>query len=170
MKPIAHLLHGFIGSGKTTFARQLERECGAVRFSHDEWMVRLHGWNPPEERFGEYLVQVENLIWDEATRAMRAGNDVILDFGFWTRESRDLARNRVHSIGAVARFYEIYCPQQIMKARALERSSSPSTDSLWIDGPGFEKLSAKFEPMLDDEEFVQIDGTNQGLSLSSNRR
>ena len=159
MKPTTHLLHGFIGSGKTTFARKLERERGAVRFSHDEWMVRLHGWNPPEEHFGEYRAQVENLIWDEATRELSAGTDVILDIGFWTRESRDDARNRVRSLGAVAKFYEISCPQQIMRARALKLSERPSTDSLWIDGAGFDKLIAEFEPMQDDEEFLRIDGT-----------
>ncbi|MDX1507436.1 MAG: AAA family ATPase [Woeseiaceae bacterium] len=158
-KPTAHLLHGYIGSGKTTFARKLEREHGAVRFSHDEWMVRLHGWNPPAEQFAERMAQVMNLIWDEATRELEAGNDVILDFGFWTRESRDAARRRVSSIGAVAKFYSFFCPKSIMKARTLERSKRPSTDSLWIDEPAFDKLLARFEPMDDDEEYVRVDGT-----------
>ncbi len=159
MKPTAHLLHGFMGSGKTTLSRQLERECGAVRISHDKWMVRLHGWNPSEEHFGEYRAQVENIIWEEARRAIGAGNDVILDHGFWTRDSRDAARERAGSAGAAVRFYQVVCPREIMRVRALERSSSPKTDSLWIDGPGFDKLFATFEPMQDDEEFVRIDGT-----------
>ena len=115
-KPIAHLLHGFTGSGKSTFARQLEREIGAA-------------------------------------------TDVILDHGFWTRESRDAARYRARSVGAAAKFYEVYCPREIMRARALDRSKSPKSDSLWIDGAGFDKLFAAFERMQDDEEFVPIDGT-----------
>lgn len=159
MKPTIHLLHGFIGSGKTTLARRLERECGAERFSHDEWMVRLYGWNPPEEHFKEYQLQIEHLIWAEARLAVRAGRDVILDFGFWTRESRDEARNRVRSIGATAKFYAVYCPRRTMRARTLERSKRPATDSLWIDGAAFDKLMAAFEPMQDDEAFVRIDGT-----------
>jgi len=32
----AHLIHGYLGAGKTTFARQLERDIPAIRFSHDE--------------------------------------------------------------------------------------------------------------------------------------
>ena len=105
MKPTAHLLHGFIGSGKTTFARQLERQCGAVRFTHDEWMVKLYGWNPPEKHYEAYFARVENLIWEEATLVIHAGTDVILDFGFWTRESRDASRKRVCAIGAAAKFW-----------------------------------------------------------------
>jgi predicted kinase len=159
MKPIAHLLHGYIGCGKTTFARKLEQKLGAMRFSHDEWMVRLHGWNPPEERFSEYRAEVEELIWHEATRELHAGTDVILDMGFWTRDSRDEARIRVLSAGAIARFYDVSCPRQLMRARALKRSERPSIDSLWIDGAAFDKLIAEFEPMREDEEFVQIDGT-----------
>lgn len=158
MKPTAHLLHGFIGSGKTTFARQLERQCGGVRFTHDEWMVKLYGWNPPEKHYAEYFARVEKLIWEEATRVVCAGTDVILDFGFWTRESRDAARNHVRAIGAETKFYEVWCPQQIMRARALERSKKPAVDSLWIDSAGYDKLSAKFEPMQDDEEYISVEG------------
>ena len=159
MKPIAHLLHGFIGSGKTTFAKQLEDECGAVRFTLDEWMVRLFGWKPAEKHFAENLANVEKLIWEQATRVLRTGTDVILDFGFWTRDSRDAARNHVSAIGAEVKFYALQCPQRIMRARTLERSKKPSIDSLWIDSAAFDKLLAAFDPMQDDEDFVRIDGT-----------
>jgi DNA polymerase III delta prime subunit len=49
--PTAHLVHGFPGVGKTTFAKQLERRLLAVRFSHDEWMVRFFGIDPPADLF-----------------------------------------------------------------------------------------------------------------------
>jgi hypothetical protein len=32
----AHLSHGFLGVGKTTLARRLEKDIPAIRFSHDE--------------------------------------------------------------------------------------------------------------------------------------
>ena len=31
-------------------ARRLERSIPAIRFSHDEWMTRLYGDDPPVER------------------------------------------------------------------------------------------------------------------------
>ena len=56
--PTAHLIHGFLGAGKTTFARQLEQRIPAIRFSHDEWMARLYGVDPPVERFEELYQRV----------------------------------------------------------------------------------------------------------------
>src|SRR3990167_4812165 len=42
-KPTAYIICGFIGAGKTTFARKLESETGAIRITKDEWMVRVFG-------------------------------------------------------------------------------------------------------------------------------
>jgi predicted kinase len=158
VKPTFHLLCGRIGSGKTTFARKLEQENNAIRFTHDEWIVNLYGPNPPESSYGEYFVRVENLIWETAEAAIRAGADVILDFGFWTRASRDLARKRARAAGADVIFYGLSCPRQIALNRTLERSKNPPRNSLWIDRAAYEKLDALFEPMQDDEEFVSVQG------------
>jgi hypothetical protein len=134
MIPTAHLLNGFIGSG-------------------------LYGQNPPVELFGTCFERVEDLIWQMAASVLRAGGDVILDFGFWSRESRDTARDRVASAGAVAKFYSISCPEHIMRARTLARSENPPVDSLWIDMAAYEKFKTEIEPMESDEDFVRIDGT-----------
>ena len=40
--PTVHLLCGLNGAGKTTLARSLEASLPAVRFSLDDWMLRLH--------------------------------------------------------------------------------------------------------------------------------
>src|SRR5215211_6653017 len=45
-KPIVYLLCGFIGAGKTTFARKLEERTGAVRITKDEWLISLIGNDP----------------------------------------------------------------------------------------------------------------------------
>jgi predicted kinase len=51
--PTTHLIHGYVGAGKTTFARRLEQELPAIRFSHDEWMTRLYGDDPPVDQIPE---------------------------------------------------------------------------------------------------------------------
>ena len=42
MPPEIHLLAGLNGAGKTTHARHLAAALPAVRFSLDEWMLRLY--------------------------------------------------------------------------------------------------------------------------------
>ena len=53
-----HLLCGKVGSGKTTFARRLEQN-GAVRYSVDDWMLRLYGAHMPRQEFDARLEMME---------------------------------------------------------------------------------------------------------------
>jgi hypothetical protein len=38
----AHLIYGYIGSGKTTVAKRLEAELPAIRFTSDEWVAAMY--------------------------------------------------------------------------------------------------------------------------------
>jgi len=101
--PTAHLIHGYLGAGKTTFARRLERNIPAIRFSHDEWMVRFYGNDPPIEHFADYCRRVYEQMEEIWPRCLELGLNVVLDFGFWTRRERDATREKILAIGAQAR-------------------------------------------------------------------
>ena len=150
-----HLLCGFIGAGKTTFAKSLERDHSAILFSHDEWMVRLYGRNPPTEHFQEYFHRVEDLIWQIATRFLALGHDVVFDHGYWTRADRDFARRKALEIGVQAKLYFLHCSEEVMRERVLIRTDE-SRDSLYINEQAFEKLRERFEAPVEDEVYVAI--------------
>src|SRR5690242_8927247 len=152
-KPLAHIVIGFIGAGKTTFARKLEQETGAVRFTKDEWMVRLFGNTPPKDKFEEYDNRMASLATDMALKCLQADIDVIIDEGFWAREQREEIRGRVVNVGAVPKFYYIDVPFAIMKARTLKRSENPPVDSYSIDEKSFNHYWQFFQPPSKDEEF-----------------
>src|SRR5947209_9057217 len=104
-KPLAHIVIGFIGSGKTTFARKLEEETGAIRFTKDEWMVRLFGNTPPKETFAEYDNRMALLATDIALKCLRAGISVVIDEGFWAKEQREEIKEKVRRVGAIPKLY-----------------------------------------------------------------
>ena len=160
-KPIAHLLCGFIGSGKTTFARKLERETGAVRFTKDEWMVKVFGNSPPKDKFEydtfhEYDSKMAKLATEIALRCLISGTSVIIDDGFWYREQRDEMRQTLKDMGAVAKFYFIDTPVDVMKVRTVKRSENPPVDSFYITEQEFNDYLKMFQPPTDDEEFISI--------------
>ncbi|MGD1898148.1 MAG: AAA family ATPase [Phormidesmis sp.] len=152
----AHLIHGFVGVGKTTYAIQLEQERGAVRFTLDEWIVFFYGQDPPEECFEDYHNRVCELIWAFAAYVLRSGQDVILDFGFWSRASRDDAREKVRSIGSTSLLHCVTCADDVLKARVLARTQTMPAGALKIDESAISCFRARFEPLEPDESYKLV--------------
>jgi predicted kinase len=152
-----HLVYGYLGAGKTTFARCLEDQTDAVRFSADEWYLRLF-------TDGATTAHLDPARWDRMMALLdelwpsllTRGVDVVLDFGFWSRASRDRARALAKAADAVIRLYEVTCREDIARARCLDRNPQPGV-SFEIGPAAFEDLKAKLEPLGEDEEHHTID-------------
>ncbi|MDP9195795.1 MAG: ATP-binding protein [Pseudomonadota bacterium] len=155
-KPILHLIHGFVGAGKTTFAKRLEQETGAVRFTLDEWMIHFYGSNPPEGLFQEYLERVEGMIWKMIGQFLQREQDVIFDQGFWTRVERDEARAKAAAWGATARLYALQCPDDVTRSRVLKRTADMPPGAMFIDENAIALFRTRFEPLGLDEEAVVV--------------
>lgn len=154
--PKAIFIHGFIGSGKTTFSKKLEEETGAFRFTVDEWMEALYGNNPPAELFFDYEERIKTMILSLSERLLRRGQDVILDFGFWSRKARDDMHGWAQKIGAEPVLYEMQCDIDLMRERTRKRTGDAPAGALFIDDNAFDLLYARFEPLQPDEDRIAV--------------
>lgn len=141
-----YLMHGFIGSGKTTRAKELERDLGALRITPDEWMAELFGDDPPADKFRHYqdvLCRRLEPIW---TAHARGGANVILDFGFWSAESRREMEAYLRDNDLAFEWVAMETPlDECRRRNALRNGSGART--LNITDATFDFLAPRFEPM-----------------------
>lgn len=69
-QPTIYLMYGFLGFGKTTLAKKLEKELPAMRLTHDEIMLQRYGRNP--DNFEERYKKVDKFIRNEAKKSHKA--------------------------------------------------------------------------------------------------
>ncbi|SMB94051.1 AAA family ATPase [Deinococcus hopiensis] len=153
-EPAIHALHGFLGSGKTTLARQLECGLPGMRFTSDEWMVALYSRDPPAELFPVYFARVMAVMEGQWTRALRLGVPVILDHGFWTRQERDDLRAKAAALGVPLILYTLDLPGG--EALRRIRSRNGEAGALFIADETYWLLRARFQPLEPGEEAVSV--------------
>ena len=152
--PTIHLIHGFIGFGKTTIAKQLEKELPAIRFTHDELMIKTYGRNP-EDFSQERFNIIDKIIKEKTFKEIKKGNNVILDYGLWEKETRANYYHWAKEITPDVIFHAVQCDIELAKQRVLERTKKHS-EEFYIDENIFNDRLKRFEPMTEEERFPVI--------------
>lgn len=154
-QPIAYVICGFIGAGKTTFARKLEKETGAIRITKDEWIVKIFGNKiTADKNFAEYDKKITELAKDLAFKILKSGGDVIIDEGFWVRSQRDDIKKKILEVGAKPILYYVECSVDTMRERVVSRTEIPPEDSFEISGEMFDGYVRYWEPPEENEDFI----------------
>ena len=156
-KPTAYIICGFIGAGKTTFARKLEKETGAIRITKDEWIVKIFGNKiTSDNKFAEYDKNITELAKYIAFKILESGSDVIIDEGFWAKSQRDDIKKKILAMGAKPILYYVESPMEKMRERTVTRSKAPTEDSFEISGEMFDSYVEYWEPPMKDEKFIPV--------------
>lgn len=154
-----HLMCGFIGFGKTTIAKQLEKNIPAVRFNNDDIMLERYGRNPDD--FATKYAAVDAYIRAEAAKCVAEGQDVIMDYGFWSHEKRKKYYEWAKTLTDNVVFHAVNCDLDTAKQRLLERTKTDET-ALFIDENAFDTLLKNYEPwsVVDKYPVVLHNATN----------
>ena len=114
---------GLPGSGKTTLAKRLESELGAVRLAPDEWMDSL-SINLYDE---DMRAKIEALQWKLGQQLLGLGLVVIIEWGTWAKTERDALRVGARDLGAAVDLYYVSASPDILfdRIRGRGRENPP---------------------------------------------
>ena len=140
-----HLMCGLPGAGKTTQARTLELRHRAVRLTPDEWITAALGPNPSNGALDAARDPTEALQWELAARLLELGIDVILDFGFWSREERETYRARATALGAGSTVHFIDAAPEVLRERLARRHADRPANTYIVSDAQLTEWSALFQ-------------------------
>ena len=125
-RPVLFLVVGLPASGKTTAARRIEVEHGAVRLTKDEWMKALYGTQNPRSASDV----IEGRLIEIGLRCLELGTDVVIDFGLWGRDERSALRDAAAKRGAAVqmRYLEVDAVEQ---RRRLDQRQADEPHTTW---------------------------------------
>lgn len=149
--PTLMLTVGLPATGKTTTARRLEAERGALRLTKDEWIKALFGEaNPPSASD-----VIEGRLVDVALRVLALGVDVVLDFGLWGRDERSCLRHAAREVGAEVELVYLSLDAAEQRRRVDERQRLEPGTTWPMSDAELAAWAAQFEVPTSGE----LDGT-----------
>lgn len=156
-KSIVYLISGQICSGKTTYSKKLEKEANAVRFTPDEWMLKLYPFSIKNEEFDSYYYICCDIAWKIAKEFIKRNIDVILDFGFWKKSDRMKYIKLVNEAGAYYKLIHVVCNESIIRERLRKRNENLLKGCFHLTEEMFNFFAPGFEPPDKDENFEEFD-------------
>ena len=152
------IICGKICCGKSTYAQRLRAERRAVLLSIDEIMLAMFG-QYVGDKHDEYVERTEKYLFNKSVEIVGSGIDVVLDWGLWTKEEREYAKEFYRSRNVECELHYIDISDKLWEERRNKRNEAVLTgeaDAYYIDDNLAAKFGAIFEPPTEEEIDVWI--------------
>jgi predicted kinase len=143
---------GPAGSGKSTYARQLEAQ-GMTRLSFDVelWHRGITTTPAPPE----VLDEVEAVLRARLLELVDAGTDVVLDFSFWSRRMREQYRALLEPTGVIPETVYLAVDRETVLHRVRARRGRHPDDHVLSDEVVLQYFD-HFEPPTSQEGPLRV--------------
>lgn len=145
--PKAILICGKICCGKSYYTEALRVRENAVVLSCDEICFALFD-GKLGERHDEITLRIRNYFYKKSLEILRAGTSVILEWGFWSKADRKVARDFFESQGIRCEFHYVDVSDEDWAKNIAERNkkvAEGSCSAYYFDEGLAQKLSGLFE-------------------------
>lgn len=149
------LICGKICCGKSTYAERLRVEVNAVILSVDEIMLALFGLYAGD-RHDEYAAKTKKYLLDKSVEIIESGANVILDWGFWTKDERSSVKEFFTAKKIAHEFHYLDVNDKTWRVRLDKRNHAVSegkVNAYIVD----ENLAAKFDRIFQMPDREEID-------------
>jgi predicted kinase len=147
------LMCGLAGAGKSTYARALEAR-GWARFSIDDEAWK-RGFVEAAAIPAEVAVDIRARQRDAIARALDDGENVVVDYSFWSRAQRDDYRALGRSHGATVEVVYLETSETVLRHRLAARRGAHADDFV-VDAELLDRYVAGFEAPGPDERDVTV--------------
>lgn len=155
-KPKLYLFIGYPGAGKTTLAKTIAENTGAVHLWADHERHKMFG-QPTHSK--EESLQLYRALNERAEALLASGQSVVFDTNFNFYEDRQKLREIATRHGIETIVIWIILPMKIAKDRSVHATSSRNGYTAGMSEQQFDAIVAKLEPPKKDEKTIKIDGT-----------
>ena len=143
-----------MGAGKSTLAREIALNLGAIRLSEDEWLASVF----PDEinDFADYIkysARLKPLLKAHVQDLLKSGVSVVMDFPANTRKQRAWFREIFSEYQLPHRLIYLEADNEVcLKRLGLRREAQPER-AKFDNEDVFNQVTSYFQPPAPDEGF-----------------
>lgn len=147
------LLCGKICSGKTFYANIIKKKENAFIFSCDEITLQLFN-NKLGGAHDNITEKIKKYIYKKSEELIALNVNVILDFGFWTKEERTKITNILAAKNICYEWHYIFVSDDIWIKRIKKRNKlieKGLSSDFYVDDRLLNKINSLFEYPINEE-------------------